>query len=197
MTDDSAPSFLSRWSRLKRRVALEREAAPPPESGGERPPAPPAVAEVSPASPPVGDAAPPAAPPTRTEEGKADEVDLTKLPPIESLGKDSDYSVFMRRGVPDDLRNQALRRMWLTDPSIAGPDLLEMNALDYTGLEGPRPLAPYASQALVAAAKAVTKQLVDGSGVPSGSEKLEAQAAAEPQKTEEGPQGDSGGRQRA
>jgi hypothetical protein len=62
---------------------------------------------------PPGDAAPPAA-----ASPAEDAVDPASLPPIESLGPDSDYTVFLRKGVPEALRNAALRRAWVMDPVI-------------------------------------------------------------------------------
>jgi hypothetical protein len=38
------------------------------------------------------------------------------LPDIESLTKDADFTVFMRPGVPDEVRVKALRRLWTLDP---------------------------------------------------------------------------------
>ena len=43
----------------------------------------------------------------------------TDLPPVDDLGGDSDYTVFMKEGVPGALRLAALRRAWTTDPAIA------------------------------------------------------------------------------
>lgn len=181
MTDDSTPSFLNRWSRLKRHVSLEREATAKPgiavESSSRLPPG--GGSETGDAAPSTGD---PAETPAPTSVGKEDEVDLSKLPPIDSLGRDSDYSVFMRQGIPDELRKKALRRMWLTDPSIAGPDLLEMNALDYTGLEGPRPLPPYGTQILAATAKAVREHLgkaADDAAAPAGEQESQSSEGSE------------------
>ncbi len=50
--------------------------------------------------------------------------DISKLPSIDSLTSQSDLSMFMQFGVPETLRNQALRHMWVTDTSIR----------DYVGL---------------------------------------------------------------
>ncbi len=44
---------------------------------------------------------------------------VPELPPIESLGSDSDYTVFLARGVPRLLQAQALRIAWASDPAIA------------------------------------------------------------------------------
>lgn len=40
------------------------------------------------------------------------------LPKLEDLTAESDITCFMRPGVPDRLRNAALRRMWLLDSAI-------------------------------------------------------------------------------
>ena len=44
------------------------------------------------------------------------------LPSVGSLGADSDYTVFMREGVPEALRVQALRKLWRSHPVIATVD---------------------------------------------------------------------------
>lgn len=56
------------------------------------------------------------------------------MPPIESLGEDSDYSIFMSSGVSDKLRNLALRKMF----HVAGfniRDGLDEYDEDYTNFE--------------------------------------------------------------
>lgn len=42
------------------------------------------------------------------------------LPPLDSLCADSDYTGFLREGVPEPLQTLALRKAWATDPAIAG-----------------------------------------------------------------------------
>ena len=54
-----------------------------------------------------------AAPPHIAEEPAPD------LPPMESLGADSDYSVFLARGVSRAVQAEALRIAWASDPAIA------------------------------------------------------------------------------
>ena len=97
--------LLSRWSRLKSAsgARAKREILSDPELS---------TSEASaPASPSVGPA------------GAAPAADL---PAIESLTKDSDYSAFLREGVPEDLKRAALRRLWVSDPVLANLDgLLE------------------------------------------------------------------------
>ncbi|HWL83101.1 MAG TPA: DUF3306 domain-containing protein [Roseomonas sp.] len=87
----SGDGFLSRWSRRKR--GLEPEAPEPAAPS----PAPDAGADAAPAEP---------------------EFDLASLPPLESLGAESDFSVFLRPQVPALLRQAAMRRMWSLDPVI-------------------------------------------------------------------------------
>ena len=44
------------------------------------------------------------------------------LPDIDSLDAESDFAVFMREGVPEDLKNLALRKLWRSDPVYANLD---------------------------------------------------------------------------
>lgn len=90
--------FLSRWSRLKRQAENEAQA----------------VAAVPPASE-VAEAQAAVANTIEADES----IDLASLPPIESLDRDSDYTAFLARGVPEALQRLALRQAWRTDPSIA------------------------------------------------------------------------------
>jgi hypothetical protein len=92
--------FLSRWARRKREA---REVRAPEEAPAEEP-----AAEAAPAA---CDEAPAPA-----EEA----LDEAALPPIESLGAQSDYTVFLKAGVPKALRNAALRKAWASDPAITG-----------------------------------------------------------------------------
>ena len=45
-------------------------------------------------------------------------LDLSLLPDIEALTAETDIALFMQKGVPDTLRNAALRKMWALDPAI-------------------------------------------------------------------------------
>ena len=57
---------------------------------------------------------------------KPEDDPVKDLPPVDSLDRDSDYRAFMRPGVPEELRNQALRKLWASDPVYANLDgLLE------------------------------------------------------------------------
>jgi hypothetical protein len=99
--------FLSRWSRLKQ--ARREEAEPPPPA-----PAPAAQAAPDPASPVSAQGT---APPELPGEDEP-EIDLASLPPLEALTARSDLSQFLRKGVPEALKNAALRRVWSLDPDI-------------------------------------------------------------------------------
>lgn len=111
---DSDEGFLRRWSRLKR-------------GGNEK------VLE------PQGELQPPVEPPRepadaaeRPEAATAEPVADADLPPIETLDRDSDYTVFMRAGVAPDLRNQALRKLWRSDPVFANLDGLVEYGEDFS-----------------------------------------------------------------
>lgn len=99
--------FARRWSRLKRkdRRRKDRPAAEPPVESGSK----------DTASPEAADA-------------KATPADL---PDIESLDRDSDFSVFLKDGVPEELRRLALRKLWQTDPVFAVIDGLDDYDEDY------------------------------------------------------------------
>jgi hypothetical protein len=70
----------------------------------------------------------PAPPPAAEEE----EIDLATLPSIDSLTVDSDFSVFLKKGVPLALRNAALRKLWLTEPSVVNYKALVEYNWDFT-----------------------------------------------------------------
>jgi hypothetical protein len=89
---DVDKSFLARWSQRK------REAKQP------DPDAPVAQADVPSGPVPEGDA--------------GQEFDLSSLPKLEDLTPTTDIKVFLRKGVPEHLRNAALRKSWALDPAI-------------------------------------------------------------------------------
>jgi hypothetical protein len=81
--------FLSRWSQRKRQIAEETRKA----------------AEAGPATPPA-------------PEAEDEPFDLSLLPDLEALTAQTDMSLFLQKGVPDDVRNAALRKIWALDPAI-------------------------------------------------------------------------------
>jgi hypothetical protein len=87
-------NFLSRWSQRKR----EAKQAEPDASLANADIPPEATAE------PEAEAAP--------------EFDLASLPKLEELTATTDISAFLRKGVPESLRNAALSKSWALDPAI-------------------------------------------------------------------------------
>lgn len=127
-----AEGFLKRWSRRKAAGAAaekpEHDVATPPESEAAPPranmDAPLPARAASAASSRISS-------PSIAEE----EFDPAKLPPLESLGPDSDYTLFLKKGVPEAIRTAALRKAWVSDPFIRDHRGPAEYALDYTTSE--------------------------------------------------------------
>lgn len=102
MAEREGRNFLARWSDRKRSV---REAEP----------------EAEPVVPEEAELVSAEVEPTVDEEAErnrlaAEEVDL------ETLGFESDYGVFLKRGVPSLLKRQALKKLWASSPVLANVD---------------------------------------------------------------------------
>lgn len=123
--------FLSRWSRRKRQAAKEASLpANEPETAAPQD----EVAAARPDVPPKADAVP-----------QEPVFDLSKLPSLDSIGPDTDVSIFMQPGVPPSLTHAALRRAWSADPSIRDFIGLSENSWDFTSpdaMNGFGPLLP-------------------------------------------------------
>ena len=104
-----ARRFAARWSRRKQAAR-----APAP---AKEPPAPP----------------PPANREAAGEPAAADDP-VAKLPPIDELGAESDYTGFLAREVPVELRRQALRKLWRSSPTLANLDGLNDYDDDFASL---------------------------------------------------------------
>ena len=89
---DEDKGFLARWSQRKR------------EAKQQEPEAPVADADVPPK--PVA------------ESDAAQQFDLSSLPKLEDVTETTDITGFLRKGVPEHLRNAALRKSWALDPAI-------------------------------------------------------------------------------
>ncbi|WP_430437150.1 DUF3306 domain-containing protein [Oceanibaculum nanhaiense] len=127
--------FLSRWARLKQESrqtgggqtggrggaapVLEepaRQAALPPEAGDQ-------------------DHSVPAQPSQLGQERVREQdatIDPSELPDIDSLTAESDFTAFMRKGVPKTLQRKALRKLWASDPVLACLDGLNDYEEDFT-----------------------------------------------------------------
>ena len=133
--------FLSRWSRLKqeaRSQTSERQkqgrgggAAPVLEESSQQAALSP-TAEGGTATVPARQPSGPSGQGPQTEPERETPADIAKLPDIESLTADSDFTVFMRKGVPKSLQRRALRKLWASDPIFAFQDGLTDYQDDYT-----------------------------------------------------------------
>jgi Protein of unknown function (DUF3306) len=106
----SDEQFLTRWSRCKQKVKAglaEPKSAEPLEVNG------------------------PAAFDPAAAEPVPLETDLSNLPPIESINAATDVTVFLRKGIPQELSRAALRRSWSADPAIRDFVGLAENAWDF------------------------------------------------------------------
>lgn len=113
---DATEGFLSRWSRRK----AEARSAP------STPAAAPSVADETPRPPETAPA------PQEEHAQDAQPCAPTDLPDIESLDAGSDFTPFMRPGVPAHLRTLALRKLWRSDPIFSKLDGLVEYGEDYT-----------------------------------------------------------------
>jgi uncharacterized protein DUF3306 len=93
---DRDKGFLARWSQRK-------QEAKEPEPKRDAPAAESVESSRSPA--PQG-------------EDVTPEFDLSTLPKLEELTASTDMSAFLRKGVPEHLRNAALQKSWALDPAI-------------------------------------------------------------------------------
>ena len=91
---DEDKGFLARWSQRKQEAKQPEPKPDEPAAAAETPPAPVAEAEAAP------------------------EFDLSSLPKLEEMTGSTDITAFLQKGVPEQLRNAALRQSWALDPAI-------------------------------------------------------------------------------
>jgi len=89
---DDGKSFLSRWSQRKQEAKRPDRDAPAPDADAPCAAAPESEAQL--------------------------EFDLSSLPKLDDLTATTDITAFLRKGVPESLRNAALRKSWALDPAI-------------------------------------------------------------------------------
>jgi hypothetical protein len=118
--------FLTRWSRRK---ALSREGVELPEPADE----PAGDSQSLPGDSGTGNALPGPAGPGNGQDVAAPAA-APELPPIESLGEDSDYSAFLASDVPADLQRKALRKLFQS-PKFNVRDGLDDYDLDFSSPE--------------------------------------------------------------
>lgn len=164
--------FLTRWSRRKEAARRSEDAPAPvnvPAEAPEEVAAPAAEAEAQVAASPEEDAP----------------VPLEELPPIESIGPETDLTPWLKRNVPLAWRQAALRRLWVSDPGIR--DFVGLADYDWDwntpgGMPGYGPLE---------IGEAVRKRLlaaVEGAPPPAGEERVQQdRASADPPADEQAP----------
>ena len=147
----SDEEFLARWSRRKREAS---GAQVPPQSDG------PVEANV-------------VVPPAARAEPDTAEIDLSNLPPVDSIDAATDITSFLRKGIPQELSRAALRRAWTADPAIRDFVGLAENAWDFndpTAMPGFGPLdySPEQLDALVHRIVGGVAQVAENLPAPSG-----------------------------
>jgi len=127
---DGDGSFLRRWSQRKLAAARPPATEPPQVTSA---PATAAPASASPASTAVNPATSiGTAPPRHLAATAADEA--PPLPPVESLGFDSDFTRFLAPKVDEVVKRQALRKLF-NDPRFNVMDGLDVYIDDYSKFE--------------------------------------------------------------
>ena len=127
--------FLERWSRRKALARQGEELEPEPFAEREDAPASTAVDDYGAASA-GGSVEDPNAGETTASEAEMSDAELAErygVPDPAALGEGADYSVYMKGGVPDRLRNAALRKLWRSSPDLACLDELLEYGDDFTG----------------------------------------------------------------
>ena len=112
-------NFVSRWSRLKR------------ESGSRRK----LKTELRESAAPFGAAATTSAnvdEPAETRTPATPTFDPASLPSIDSITASTDIRIFLQSGVPAELAEAALRRTWVSDPTIRDFIGIAENQWDFT-----------------------------------------------------------------
>ncbi|MBT1509862.1 DUF3306 domain-containing protein [Bradyrhizobium sp. SRL28] len=88
--------FLARWSQRKQEA---KQPEPMPDA-------------------PAGESVESPGSPALQGEEVTPEFDLSTLPKLEELTASTDITAFLRKGVPEHLRNAALQKSWALDPAI-------------------------------------------------------------------------------
>ena len=95
-SDEADRGFLARWSQRKQEA---KQPEPKPDD-------------------PAGESVAPSGSPAPQGDDAAPEFDLSTLPKLEELTGSTDITAFLRKGVPEHLRNAALQKSWALDPAI-------------------------------------------------------------------------------
>lgn len=116
MSERDEDGFLERWSRRKR----DGPATGAPQTGAET------------SAPHTGAETGVDLPPSEGETDAGDPEVIAKLPDLDSLTEETDFTAFLQDGVPEALRRKALRRLWRLNPVFANLDGLNDYDEDYS-----------------------------------------------------------------
>jgi DNA-nicking Smr family endonuclease len=125
-----------------------------------------------------------AAPEQAAEQAAEPDFDLSSLPTLEELTETTDITAFLRKGVPEQLRNAALRKSWALDPAIRN---YVNPALDYGydwntpgGVPGSGEIGPGVDVArMVAQIMGTTESVPDDAAAPNPSASAATPSAQE------------------
>ena len=112
--ENDGEGFVARWSRRK----IE-----------EKEPSKDTKSEVS----KLEESAPLDADSTR-DEGDEEKTNVDDLPDVETLNESSDYTPFLKDGVPEKLKRMALRKLWKSNPAFGFIDGLDDYDEDYSAI---------------------------------------------------------------
>lgn len=177
--------FLSRWARLKRESRSRQSPEPP------LPPAEPSAASPGPVDrvfPEGADQQQGVGAEVEAREGEPAELEL---PPLDSMTPESDFTAFMRPGVPASLRAQALRKMF-QNPKYGVVDELDPFRADFAAFT---PLGDtvtaqmrfHAERLLREEMERVAESLEQGGSEPEAEPAQPRVAAAAPDESASGP----------
>lgn len=144
--DDTAENFLRRWSQRKQAARDGvRETVETSGSAKARPELSPGV--IAPA------------------DVNGPGIDPASLPPVESINAASDIRAFLAPGVPGEVTRAALRRAWVTDPTIRDFIGLAENQWDFTRPDG---VPGFGSLELTPELRRMVARLVGDAGAETG-----------------------------
>ncbi len=103
---ESDDGFVRRWSQRKRKTRQDQRDADDPSAPG--------------------------LPAESAQEAAVPAEAPDNLPDVDSLDESSDFTVFLKEGVPDIIRRKALRKLWRVHPAMAVIDGLDDYDDDYT-----------------------------------------------------------------
>lgn len=127
--------FLERWSRRKQKAAkdakqaLEEELEQALKEQGPEPADKQARERVEEISPP-------------RQQKEPAVFDPASLPPLDSITATTDIRAFLAPGVPEELKLEALRRVWQSDPAIRDFVGLSENSWDFNDPNGTHGFGP-------------------------------------------------------